>query len=175
MQGGKMKRYLTLVAAMALSGCASTAMPNLYSGNYYMAGDKNCQKMSSLSPTRIMCHDKRGNQTGYRDAMTKEDLEIYQIVMFDQAIQNQQLNQNIRELNQSLQNSTQQTLQQAQQYRAPTVQPVTPSGSSGAISYTRSGNVLRGSNGVTYTQAGNFLVGTDGTKCQIVGQNILCH
>lgn len=170
-----MKRYLILTAAIALSGCASTAMPNFYAGNYYMAGDKGCVRMSSLSPTRIMCHDKKGNQTGYRDAMTREDLQVYQIVMMNQAIQNQQVNQNIRDLNQSIQNSTQQTLQQSQQYRAPTVQPITPGASPGVITYTQSGNVFRGSNGVTYTQTGNFLIGSDGTKCQVVGPNILCR
>ena len=60
-----------------VAGCAGSAQPYFYEGRYYMAGDSNCTRWNWLSSTRIMCSDSDGNQTGYRDAMTNQQLEMY--------------------------------------------------------------------------------------------------
>jgi len=140
-----------------------------------MAGDKSCKSVSSLSPTRVMCYDKDGNQTGYRDAMTQQDMGTYTAAVIQHQTDVDELTRSIQQVGQSFQNSSQQILQQSQQYRPPAVRSFSSNDNSGAITFTRSGNVIQGSNGVTYNQVGDILMGSDGTKCQIVGPNIICH
>lgn len=165
-----MKHYLILAVAATLTGCANTAAPNLYSGHYYMAGDKGCKKMSNISPTRIMCYDKVGNQTGYRDAMNDQQLQMWQIQVANQSAKMNELNASIEQLGQSAQNWEQKFRQQ--QYNAPLVEPITPYG---RVTYTQVGSSYIGSNGVTYRLVGESLLGSDGTTCQIAGQHIICR
>lgn len=71
-------RWASVAAGVLLiSGCATTAMPNYFNGNYYMGGDSNCTQVRALSPTRVMCIDKNGTETGYRDAMTPDQMQMY--------------------------------------------------------------------------------------------------
>lgn len=71
-----------LLATASLSGCVGTsdqaAAPNLLNGYYFMAGDESCSQMRPLSVTRIMCINSAGQETGYRDAMTDQQLQMYQ-------------------------------------------------------------------------------------------------
>lgn len=59
-------------------GC--TAKPNLINGKYYMAGDSDCRRYRTVSDSdsRIMCMNSDGGETGYRDAMTDQELYMYQ-------------------------------------------------------------------------------------------------
>lgn len=66
------KVFIAAGVLLLISGCATTAVPNYYNGNYYMTGDSNCRQGRPLSETRIMCMDKNGAETGYRDAMTPD-------------------------------------------------------------------------------------------------------
>ncbi len=125
--GGSMKT-ITGLACVLLAGCATSAAPNFFNGNYYMAGDATCKQVRALSPTRVMCIDKKGNDTGYRDALTAEQLQMYHMQMQYQQAQAQLYSQELQRSNQALQNSTQQLLQQSQQYTAPQVAPITPPG-----------------------------------------------
>jgi hypothetical protein len=72
-----MKKFIIVWLTIFLCGCAS-AMPNLVNGKYYMGGDSSCSRYRALSESRIMCIDKDGNETGYRDAMTDQQLQMYQ-------------------------------------------------------------------------------------------------
>lgn len=72
-------RVLVAGAVLTLVGCATQAAPNLIDGQYYMAGDSNCARYNRLSTSRINCADKNGNSTGYRDAMSDQELYMYQM------------------------------------------------------------------------------------------------
>lgn len=121
-----MKNLIAVTSVLMLSGCAHDAAPNLFNGQYYMAGDPDCVQIRQLSEKRIMCTNKKGYDRGYRDAMTYEQMQMYQINMQYQQAQMQQFNQQLQQTGQSFQNSGQQILQQSQQYTAPQVTPITP-------------------------------------------------
>lgn len=86
-----MKKIIVVAGILFISGCATTAMPNYFNGNYYMAGDDTCRQVRPLSATRVMCMDASGRETGYRDAMTVEQMQMYQ--MSQQQAQSQQSQQ----------------------------------------------------------------------------------
>lgn len=71
-----MLNFLLVIIAISLTGCAS-AMPNFYDGHYYMVGDSNCVDGRPLSNNRIMCIDSSGKETGWREAMTDQQLQMY--------------------------------------------------------------------------------------------------
>lgn len=169
-----MKYVLIALSALIISGCASTAMPNLYNGNYYMVGDPSCVRVRSLSSTRIMCVDKSGADTGYRDAMTYEQMQMYQIQMAQQQVQLQQLSQSMEQVGRTFKNAGEQIRQQSQSWTPPQVQPISPQGS-GNISYRQVGNTLMGSNGSSCQVVGQSILCSDGRKCQMVGQNLICN
>lgn len=125
-----------------------------------MGGDSNCIRYRELSSFRIMCMDKNGNDTGYRDAMTDQQLQMYQYSMQQQQVEMQQLGQQLQQMGESYRDSSQQMLQQSQQYSTPQYQPIAPYGSSGTTSYRR---------------VGNTVMGTDGSRCHIVGETVLCN
>lgn len=81
LQGEIMKQWIavsTLMASSMLAGCVSGPKPNLVNGNYFMFGDASCVSGSATSDGRLMCFDKSGNITGYRNAMTGADMQAYQ-------------------------------------------------------------------------------------------------
>ncbi len=169
-----MKKVLIALSALIISGCASTAMPNFYNGNYYMAGDPSCVRMRPLSSTRIMCVDKSGANTGYRDAMTSQQMQMYQIQMAQQQVQMQQFNQSVQQVGQTFQNAGQQIQQQSQSWTPPQVQPISPQGSGNTI-YRQVGNTWMGSNGSRCQIVGQSILCSDGKRCQMIGQNLICN
>ena len=63
---------------LPLAGCVS-AEPNFYNGHYYMFGDADCVKMREVTPgNKVMCFNANDQQTGYRDAMTDQQLYMHQ-------------------------------------------------------------------------------------------------
>ena len=72
----------------------------------------------------------------------------------------QQLSQELQQTSANFESSSQQRLQQSQQYSAPQVQPIYPYKSSGST---------------TYRRVGNTVIGSDGSRCQIIGENIICN
>lgn len=170
-----MKYILAALFVMIISACASTAMPNFYNGNYYMAGDSSCVRMMPLSSNRIMCVDKNGADTGYRDAMTYEQMQMYNLQVAQQQVQMQQLNESMRQVGQTFQNAGQQIAQQSQQYMAPQVQPIPTQGSYGPITYSQVGNTWIGSNGSSCQIVGQSILCSDGKRCQMVGQSLICN
>lgn len=175
-QGMHMRVFLALAVAassLALSGCAGMAEPNLRQGHYFMAGDKNCKQGKNVSETRIMCFDNKRRFTGYRDAMTEQDMQLYLAGRIQDQIASAQFNQSMQQyIHAAPPTFGQEALQQSQQFQVQSVPSFKPNG---GITYTRFGNALIGSNGVTYTYAGSTLIGSDGTKCQSIGQKIICR
>lgn len=149
-------------------------MPNFYNGNYYMAGDPGCERMRPLSSTRIMCVDKKGNDSGYRDAMTPQQMQMYQLQMAQQQVQMQQLNQSMQQVGQTFQRAGEQIRQQSQSWTPPQVQPISPQGY-GNTTYRQVGNTWMGSNGSSCQVVGQSILCSDGKRCQMVGQNLICN
>lgn len=89
-----MKKYfsafLLLVVFLGLSGCS--ARPQAINGKYYMGGDDSCRGYRIIGDSRIMCIDSNGKETGYRDAMSQQDMNMY--TMQKQAEANKQASDN---------------------------------------------------------------------------------
>ncbi len=68
---------MIFIFAVLLSGCAATAKPVFYNGAYYMFGDSNCTEANAVSPTQVLCRDSNGRTSGYRNAMTDQQLQMY--------------------------------------------------------------------------------------------------
>ena len=110
-----MKTLLTATFSAGIlmtSGCSSDPPPELASnGNYFMVGGASCEKYRPVSQTTIECADANGNSTGYRNAMTQADMQMY-------TYQRQQAQQQLQALNQSsmqMQQNAYQMLQSVQQ------------------------------------------------------------
>lgn len=97
-------RLLILFSLLALTGC-ETAAPNFINGHYYMAGDAACKNMTAYEPGRIMCADAKGKNTGWRTAMTDQELYVYQTNRMIEAQQSAQIDQAI--MNQAILNQMQ--------------------------------------------------------------------
>lgn len=115
-------------ACAVIAGCASDPAPNFFNGNYYMAGDSSCVRITALSPSRIMCHDSNGVAKGYRDAMTSQQIQMYQYQQYNNQLQMQQMNQSMQQTNQAIQQQNMQMYQQYQPYTPPAVTPIAPPG-----------------------------------------------
>jgi hypothetical protein len=74
-----MKLLILALVTIFIGGCASTAIPNFINGKYYMGGDSVCSRYRILSESRIMCLSDDGTENGYRDAMTDQQLQMYQM------------------------------------------------------------------------------------------------
>lgn len=117
---------LSLVCAVFIGGCSTSAAPYYMNGNYYMVGDVSCINARTLSPTRIMCVDKDGNNTGYRDAMTSEQIQMYQIQRAQRQMEINQLSYQLGQMGNQFNQMGQQSLQQIQQYTPAQVTPISP-------------------------------------------------
>lgn len=125
---------LIIASAIILSGCA-TARPPLAAigGHWFFVGDDECALQVPVSSTRIICSTKKREVTGYREALTEQQLHTINMRLMQvhsarqqRQIEMDQLNQSLRQAGEAFQRSGQQILQQSQQYSAPTVQPITP-------------------------------------------------
>ena len=114
---------LLTIISLSITGCSKTAMPNFYNGHYFMAGDDNCRRMSSISSTRIMCYDKNGKEMGWRDAMTDQQLSMYQHNQNIQQRESEQLNQSIQNLNNQMNYNNQQMMNRNNVYKFQQVGP----------------------------------------------------
>ena len=70
------------LVVLTVSGCAggsgTVAAPNLLNGKYFMAGDNTCTGIKQISDGRVMCYNGAKEPTGYRDAMTDQQIQMYQ-------------------------------------------------------------------------------------------------
>jgi len=123
---------LSMIASLSacVGGSEQAAAPNLVNGQYFMAGDSTCSQVRQLSATRVMCIDSAGQETGYRDAMTSQELQMYQhnqqMQMMQAQLASQQAAQSAAQMA-AWSNSMQQT--QYPRYSAPQVTPLSLPGS----------------------------------------------
>jgi len=66
-----------LFAAMLFSGCSRGASPQSVNGKYYMGGDDSCIRYRVYDDNRIICIDSDGKDTGYRSAMSNQELQMH--------------------------------------------------------------------------------------------------
>lgn len=145
---------IAITSLTGLTGCASVAEPNLRNGHYFMAGDKNCKQGRNVSDTRIMCYNNKLQFTGYRDAMTQQDMQMYLAGRLQDQIASAQFQQSMQQYIQNAPTFGQQALQQSQQFQGSQVPVPSLTGNTGRVTYRQAGNALIGSNGVTYRYVG---------------------
>lgn len=84
-----MKYQLIMVVAL-LSGCVTSAVPTLDHGNYYMTGDSACRSYQAhMTERHIICKDSKGQPTERREAMTLQQMQMYQMAVQSQQQQRQ--------------------------------------------------------------------------------------
>lgn len=115
-------KSILLFLPLLLSGCANQAMPNFINGRYYMLGDSSCTRYRTLSDDAVMCLNNKGEETGYRTAMTDQQLMMYQANQQMQAQQMQNINSQIQQNNANIYQNNQRMLQGLSNYQAPQVQ-----------------------------------------------------
>lgn len=101
-----MKKFVFICSAILLGGCAASSEPQFINGNYYMGGDSNCSKYRMLSESRIMCINRGGEDMGYRDAMTSQQLQMYQFDKTEEAQGRRDFSKAMSDLNKTIRDST---------------------------------------------------------------------
>lgn len=112
---------------------------------------------------------------GYRNAMTYQEMQLYQAQMAQRQAQMQSITQSLQQLNQNLNVTTQQMYQQSYQYQAPQVQSWSPYNNSQTTSYFNAGNSWISSNGGSCQMVGSNVVCSDGSHCVRAGQALICN
>lgn len=165
-------RYGIVIATSLLLTACYSAVPTFYNGQYYVVGDKSCVRFRAASNANIVCLDKKGNETGYRRAMTEQEIYDYQRKMAQVGA----LNQSMQDLGNSANNWSNYYQHQAQSYTPPQVQPVQSNNSNGTTTYRKVGDdTIIGPDGKTWRRFGSTVVSSEGKMCQIVSQNIICN
>ncbi|MDP9414448.1 MAG: hypothetical protein M3Q08_10255 [Pseudomonadota bacterium] len=129
-RGRIMKKMGLLLLTAPLAACASGSgpAPNFYNGNYYLAGDSNCKRVEIFTETRIRCYNSKNQLTGYRDAMTPEAMQMYQMQVAYQIQQMNALTQQVQQTGESFRQIGQ-GFQKIPTYTAPEVMaPTLPGG-----------------------------------------------
>jgi hypothetical protein len=67
---------LLLGTLLGLSSCGVTPGPRYFNGNYYWI-DSNCVGVRPLTATSIECRNSDKEETGYRNAMTNQEMQAY--------------------------------------------------------------------------------------------------
>jgi hypothetical protein len=65
-----------ILITIFIQGCTS-ARPYSYNGKYYMVGDSNCSRFNQRAYNTINCFNSDGEPMGYRNAMTDQDMQMY--------------------------------------------------------------------------------------------------
>lgn len=175
------RTLLLCASVLAISGCTTSASLQYFNGGYYMVGDKSCVRATPMSSTRIMCIDKKGSQTGWRDAYTPSQIQAYRQNAYEQQLYMQQLNQSMQQnvvQSQQTQQQAYQNLSNTQQFTQQFLQQVQSGGLTprpGGITYRVNGNTIFGSDGSTYRVVGNTIFSQSGATCTVVNNVIVCR
>ncbi len=123
-----MKRFGLLLLTAPLAACASGPAPNFFNGNYYLAGDADCKRMTAETSTTVMCYNSKGEETAWRVAMSPEELQAYQIQAAHRSQQVNELTQQLQQTGQAFQQIGQNIQRQSSTYTAPVVVTPAPPG-----------------------------------------------
>lgn len=111
-----------MIFAVLVAGCQTTAAPNSFNGQYYMAGDTACTNVRAATATTVMCSNSKGEDTGYRNAMTAADIQMWQFQQMRADAELQALTAQVNANNRAFQ------VPQYPVYQSPAVAPVRLSG-----------------------------------------------
>ena len=89
---------LLLGTLLGLSSCGLTPGPRYFNGNYYWI-DSNCVEVRPLTATSIECRNSDKEETGYRNAMTNQEMQAYK---YQQQRKRQELRQAIKQFSDGL-------------------------------------------------------------------------
>lgn len=154
-----------LVGLIAIGCSARYAQPTFYKGYYYMAGDESCVSMREMWPGRIMCLDKNHMETGWRDAMTDQQLMMYQAQVQQrnqEILQTLQLLSQLQQAGESMREAGMRMLEQSRQFQTPYVAPLAPPQNS------RTHCVMVGNQLICQSEDSR-------TNCIRTGYNIICR
>ena len=90
---GMLVLFSTLIA-----GC-STPGPQLLRGSYYWTGDSSCESSSYRTDTSINCYNSGEEATGYRNAMTNQEMQAYK---YEQQRKQQEFSQALKQFSEGL-------------------------------------------------------------------------
>ena len=107
---GMLVLFSTLIA-----GC-STPGPQLLRGSYYWTGDSSCESSSYRTDTSINCYNSDEEATGYRNAMTNQEMQAYK---YEQQRKQQEISQAIKQFSEGLAELNRKTTN-AYSYKPPT-------------------------------------------------------
>lgn len=119
-----MLKVLSAIALLSLAGCATYAQPNAFGGRYYMTGDAACALVRPAGPGRILCSDAKDKPTGYRAAMSQDELYMYQMQVMQQQAESNAAVAQINANNQAMAAQNAAQMQQNSMWRPPAAQPV---------------------------------------------------
>lgn len=90
-----------LATSVLLTSCASNnaASPQNINGKYYMAGDAACVRYRIIDSDTIECATNEGVSTGYRNAMTDQEIQMWQFQVRQQQLQMQELTRQLQQMN----------------------------------------------------------------------------
>ena len=112
-----MKRSWLVLGAILLAAGCQTQSAHLASinGRFFLGGDKDCVRYGLVKPNTIVCGNAEGKITGYRNALTDQELYVYQsnraIAAQQEAQQMAIMNANIAANNAAINAQTANTLQ----------------------------------------------------------------
>ena len=78
-----MKRVQYLIISISISilflftNCSTKPKTQPFNGKYYMLEDSNCRSFKSMKNDRVMCYDAHGKPTGWRKALSNQELQMY--------------------------------------------------------------------------------------------------
>jgi hypothetical protein len=96
---------LLLGTLLGLSSCGVTPGPKFYNGNYYWI-DSNCVQARTLTATSIECRNSDNEETGYRNAMTNQEIQAYKYQQQKKKQEFQEFMQALDQFNEGLAQST---------------------------------------------------------------------
>lgn len=101
-----MKKIIIILSCFfILNACASSPSPqrSQYDGNYYITGGTDCERWRQISNGTIMCYKSDGETaTGYRSAMTQQDMQMYMYQKQQEQIAMQNLQNTMNNLSNSM-------------------------------------------------------------------------
>lgn len=166
-----MRRLIPAALALPLAACASGPVPTYISGNYYMAGDKNCKHVARVTAKgTLLCSNKHGQVVDTRRPLRPSEIQAWQLRKARERAQLQQIVSQTAQWSSELADTAARNvaITANQNYN------LSLGGQNSTVTFSRRGNTWIGSNGQAFHVVGDTLVGPGGQTCRVVGSTILC-